>query len=228
MQNLKILFNKDGNPKTAKMIQEKLSVFSESYHKVTKKIIELSLNLNEESFRENIATLMPSFGMTRRGVFHGINSKSHVLDVCWTQFGKEFEDLKIKINKNSSHRSRAILELPMDIFGVTSDLFDRLEWTEIKGSYIGRVGASKILFAIFPEIALPVDNSEWDNVFRTHDYRKILQLMTDEIRLWENKSKMNLETLDPNPPTTLPSVYNVMAMDARPKTQKLSRTGQRM
>lgn len=43
--------------------------------------------------------------------------------------------------------------------------------------------------------------------------------MTDEIRLWENKSKMNLETLDPNPPTTLPSVYNVMAMDARPKTK---------
>ena len=162
---------------------------------------------------------MPSFGMTRRGVFHGINQKSHVLDVCWAQFGREFEDLRIKINKISSHRSRAILELPTDIFVVTSDLFDRLEWTEIKGSDIGRVGASKILFAIFPEIALPVDNSEWDNVFRTHDYRKILQLMTDEIRLWENKSKMNLETLDPNPPTTLPSIYNVMAMDERPKTK---------
>ena len=222
MQHKKILFSQDGNPKAAKIIQDKLSDFSESYRKVTKKIIDGSLNLDEKSFRENVAALMPAFGMTRRGVFHGINSKSLVLDVCWKEFGKEFEDLKIRINKSSSLRSRAILEVPSDIFGVTADLFDGLEWTEIEGNNIGRVGASKILFAIFPEIALPVDNSEWDNVFRTHNYGKILQLMTDEIRLWENMSKMNLETLDANSPTTLPSVYNVMAMDARPKPRKNS------
>ena len=108
--------------------------------------------------------------------------------------------------------------MPKDVFRITSDLFDRPEWTEIKGSDIGRVGASKILFSVFPEIALPVDNSEWDNLFRTHDYEKILQLMTDEIIEWENESKVNLETLYPNSPTTLPSVYNVMAMKARPKT----------
>ena len=194
-----------------------------SYHLVKRKIIDGSVKLDEKAFRENVATLMPAFGMTRRGVFHRINCKSYVLDVCWKQFGKEFEDLKIEINKNSSIRSRAILEVGKDIIGVTADLFDRLEWTKIEGSDIRRVGASKILFSIFPEIALPVDNSEWDNLFRTHDYGKILQGMADEIRLWEEKSKVHLDTLDTNIPTTLPSIYNVMAMDARPpKTKKKS------
>ena len=220
MQRQKILFDQDGNSKPAKTIKDKVSHFSESYRTVTRKIIDGSVKLDEKAFRENVSTLMPAFGMTRRGVFHGINCKSLVLDVCWTQFGKEFEVLRTEINKNSSIRSRAILEVRKDIIGVTADLFDRLEWTEIGGSDIGRVGASKILFSIFPEIALPVDNSEWDNVFRTHDYQKILQGMADEIRAWEDKSKMHLDTLDTNSPTTLLSIYNVMAMDARPKTKK--------
>ncbi|MGA2524928.1 MAG: hypothetical protein ABSF65_12375 [Candidatus Bathyarchaeia archaeon] len=223
MQSQKILFNQNGNSKAAKTIQDKVSDFSDSYHLIKRKIIGGSVKLDEKAFRENVATLMPAFGMTRRGVFHGINCKSVVLDVCWKQFGKEFEALKIEINKNSSIRSRAILEVRKEIIGVTADLFDRLEWTETSGSDIGRVGASKMLFSIFPEIALPVDNSEWDNVFRTHDYGKILQRMVDEIRLWEDKSKVHLDILDTNTPTTLPSIYNVMAMDARPpKTEKKS------
>jgi hypothetical protein len=95
-----------------------------------------------------------------------------------------------------------------------------LEWAKIEGSNVGRVGASKILFAIFPEIALPIDNSEWDNVFRTHYYGKVLKLMAEEITSWEDKSKIHLETLDKNSPTTLVSVYNVMAMNARPKKKR--------
>jgi hypothetical protein len=220
MQSLKILFDKDGKPKAVNIIRDKLEIFSESYRQVTRKIIDNSVNLDEKIFRENVSTLMPAFGMTRRGVFHGINSKSVVLDVCWKEFGKEFQDLKRDLRNYSSQRTRAILEVPNNVFDVTTDLFDRLEWTEIKGRNIGRVGASKILFSIFPEIALPVDNSEWDKVFRTHYYRKILQLMTDEIKLWEEKSEMPLEKLETNSPTTLPSIYNVMAMSARPKPRK--------
>jgi len=125
--------------------------------------------------------------------------------------------IAIILLSRSSQRTRAILEVPKQIFDLTAELFDKIEWTEIKGSDIGRVGASKLLFSIFPEIALPVDNSEWDKVFRTHYYRKILQLMTNEIKLWEDKSETPLEILETNTPTTLPSIYNVMAMDARPK-----------
>jgi hypothetical protein len=97
-----------------------------------------------------------------------------------------------------------------------SDLFDKLEWTTVKGHDIGRVGASKILFAVLPEITLPVDNAEWDYVFRTHSYGRVLSIMIDEISEWEKQSKTHLESLDPNPSTTLTSVYNVMAMEARP------------
>lgn len=227
--SFKILFDQ-GKPKDPSLIRNELLVFSETYSEVTKIIIDRSLILDEKSFRQNVATLMPSFGMTRRGVFHGmrvekdiaIDSDCHVLDVCWTQFGNEFLDLKEKISKNASYRSRAILELPNNIFSVTADLFDKLEWTKIDDSSIGRVGASKILFSILPEIALPVDNSEWDSVFSTHYYAKILQLMIDEIRLWENKSSLHLETLASNSPATLPSVYNVMAMAARPKPKRNS------
>jgi hypothetical protein len=103
------------------------------------------------------------------------------------------------------------------VFSKTAELFDKLEWTKTEGIDIGRVGASKILFAVFPEIALPVDNAEWDDVFRTHNYGKVLSLMADEIKEWENKTGNHLETLDLNPCATLPSVYNVMAMRARPK-----------
>ena len=97
-----------------------------------------------------------------------------------------------------------------------SELFDTLEWTTVNGSDVGRVGASKILFAVLPEIALPVDNAEWDCVFRTHSYDRVLSIMIDEISEWENQSNTHLETLDPHSPTTLTSVYNVMAMAARP------------
>jgi hypothetical protein len=99
----------------------------------------------------------------------------------------------------------------------TSDLFDKLEWTAIEGSDIGRVGASKILFAVFPEMALPIDNAGWDHVFRTHNYGKVLSIMIDEINEWEKISKTHLETLDSNPMAMLPSVYNVIAMAARPR-----------
>lgn len=117
-------------------------------------------------------------------------------------------------------RSRAILELPQkfrdSVVVKASELFDKLEWTTINGSNVGRVGASKILFANLPEIALPVDNAEWDHVFRTHSYGKVLSTMIEEINEWERKSKTHLETLDSKLPTTVTLIYNVMAMSVRP------------
>lgn len=223
----KILFDKNGNPIDIPSIQHELSAFSESYERVVKIIINNSVSLDKNAFRFNVATLLPAFGMTRRGVFHGMKidkgipiDPKRVLDKCWAQFGDELEDLKKRISKNTSQRSRAILELSEDsrnyVVAKASDLFDKLEWTAIEGSDIGRVGASKILFAVFPEMALPIDNAEWDHVFRTHNYGKVLSIMIDEINEWEKKSKTHLETLDSHPMITLPSVYNVMAMSARP------------
>ena len=93
-------------------------------------------------------------------------------------------------------------------------MFEELRRTSVQTSKVGRVGASKILFAVLPEVALPVDNSEWKYVFKTAEYRVVLSTMVNEIDEWERKTGMHLDTLDPN--TTLPSIYNIMAMAARP------------
>ena len=85
-----------------------------------------------------------------------------------------------------------------------------------KNSY-GLVGASKILFAVFPEIALPVDNKEWKQLFKTVDYGDLLKLMTDEIIEWERSTGIKLESCDFRQSIlTLPAIYNVIAMEARP------------
>jgi len=205
-----------------------VSDFSESYREVVKVILTNSITLNRDAFRFNAATLMPSFGMTRRGAFYGlriadgvIRDPNHALDICWTQVSDELQDLKKYINKNTSNRSRAILGLSPGsrnhVIGIASQLFEKLKWTSVKGSDVGRVGASKILFAVLPEIALPVDTAEWNYVFRTDNYGSVLSTMIDETKEWEGKTKTPFESLD-SPPTTIPSIYNVMAMNARPKT----------
>ena len=86
-------------------------------------------------------------------------------------------------------------------------------WTE---NSFGLVGASKVLFAVLPEVALPVDNAEWKKVFRTIDYRDIITTMTEEIVEWEKNTRTRLNACDPGDCLTLPAIYNVMAMEARP------------
>ena len=229
-ETFRVLFDKNRNPIDVPRIERLVSDFSESYDKVVKKIIENSIVLSRDTFRFNVATLMPTFRMTRtrRGVFYGvkiengiIKDPNHVLDSCWTQAKDELQDLKKRVSQNTSNRrSRAILELSPEsmsyVVAKASELFDKLEWTTINGIDVGRVAASKILFAVLPEIALPVDNAEWDYVFRTHNYGRVLSTMIDEINEWERQTNTRLETLDAHPPTTLTSIYNVMAMTARP------------
>jgi len=232
MERFKVLFRKDGSPIDAPRIKLLVSEFPESYDKVVKKIIANSTTLNRETFMCNVATLLPSFRMTRNAkyVFHGVKIQGktvldpkHALDLCWTKVNGELQDLKKHIGQNTSDRSRAILELSSEshnyVIGKTSELFEKLKWTSVNNSEVGRVGASKILFAVLPEIALPVDNAEWDDVFRTDNYGKVLTTMIDEVSEWEAKFQTPFESLG-SPPTTIPSIYNVMAMDARPKKER--------
>lgn len=82
----------------------------------------------------------------------------------------------------------------------------------------GLVGASKVLFSVFPEIVLPVDNAEWLQVFQTVDLGDVISRMADEINAWENATGQQLEKCDTgSPQLTLPGVFNVMAMEARAK-----------
>ena len=80
----------------------------------------------------------------------------------------------------------------------------------------GLVASSKVLFAALPEIAMPIDTIQWRKLFQTNDYGVIIALMADEIMAWEKQTGHLLDSCDPSPNTTLPTVYNVMAMKARP------------
>jgi hypothetical protein len=229
MGPFKVLFDKNGKPIDVQRVKQLVSGFSYSYDQIVRKIIANSTIVNRKIFRVNVAMLMPSFGMTRnkKWAFHGlkivhgvVRDPNHALDVCWTQVDGDLQNLKKYVGKNTpGQRSRTILELSQKsrthVLEKASELFDKLKWTNVRSSDVGRVAASKILFAVFPEIALPVDNDEWDHVFRTDDYGRVLSTMIDETNEWEAKSQTPLESLA-SPPTTIPSIYNVMAMAARP------------
>ena len=80
----------------------------------------------------------------------------------------------------------------------------------------GLVGASKILFSVLPEIVLPIDNKQWLNVFKTVDIGDVIKWMVFDIQRWESATGNKLNEMDYSGRlTTLPSVYNVMAMAAR-------------
>ena len=232
MKPFKILFDTNGKPVSTSQIKRLVLNFSDSYTHVVKKIITKSA-LNRDLFRFNVATLMPPFGMTRVGAFNGlkivndvIQDPKGVLDVCWSKTSEKMLDLKSYIIGNTSTMTRAILELSQESQNQTivklAELFKTLKWISVNGTDIGPVGASKILFAVFPELALPVDTTEWKQVFRTDNYEIVLGTMIDEVTDWESKTQTKFETLD-SPPTTVPSIYNVMAMEARPKKTSSSR-----
>ena len=129
-------------------------------------------------------------------------------------------EINNSVRNSSLSRDRYILELNeqerdeliAQIWQITKKL---LPFTMGETSY-GLVGASKILFSVLPEIVLPIDNTEWLHVFKTVDLGDVLRSMVLDIQNWEGLSEKQLNDLDPSRRlTTLPSVYNVMAMDAR-------------
>lgn len=223
----KILFYEDGNPIDPRCIRRFICTFSKSYQEVVEGIIEKSERLDYEVFRFNVAKLMTSFKMTRRGAFHGVKvgkDPNGIIDLCWKVIGDELQKLKKYIKKNArGTRSRVLVDLSLEarnhVIQRSSELSEKLLGVTIETGKVSRVGASRILFSILPEIALPVDNLEWKYVFKNKKYREILSIMANEIKKWERKSKIQLEKVDPNPRTTLPAIYNIMAMAARPLTR---------
>lgn len=220
----KILFYKDQNPIGHCCIRRFIVAFSENYQEVVQEIVENSKKkLDEHVFGENVAVLMPPFKMTRRGAFHeikrnkdgSINDPNHVIQRCWEQIGDELRELKGYINENiSKSRSRVFADLSQKprrhVIEKTSYLFEQLLEVDVKPYRMTPVGSSKVLFAVLPEVALPVDNVEWKDVFKTEKYQKVLLRMVNEIQKWEKESENCLDRVDPS--GTLPSIYNVMAM----------------
>lgn len=222
MSSNKILFTSDGKAITPIKIRDKIAHFGDSYIDATQKIIQYSgkLDRDGEVFIKCASLILSNFGMTRSGPFKkGVNKK--ILPDCWSKIGGHLIAINKLILKSGCSRDRLLLELDQqqleeliaEIWLVMKQL---LPFTMGKTTY-GLVGASKILFAVLPEIVLPIDNKQWLHVFKTVDIGDVTNQMLSEIKDWETATGARLNDLDPlGRLTTLPSVYNVMAMAARP------------
>ena len=222
MSSNKILFTSDDKAITPTKIRDKIAHFGDSYIDATQKIIQYSRKLDRdgEVFIKCASLILSNFGMTRSGPFKkGVNKK--ILPDCWSKIGGHLIAINKLILKSGCSRDRLLLELDQqqleeliaEIWLVMKQL---LPFTMGKTTY-GLVGASKILFAVLPEIVLPIDNKQWLHVFKTVDIGDVINQMISEIKYWETATGARLNDMDPlGRLTTLPAVYNVMAMAARP------------
>lgn len=223
-----ILFTVAGYAITPEEIRENIARFG--YSKSVAKIIQDSRELDRdgEVFIKCAAIILPNFGMTRNGPFKGVGitangdiNNKEILINCWNEIGEHLVKIHNSVLESGLSRDRYLVELSeykreeliAKIWLITKRI---LPFTMGKTSY-GLVGASKILFAVLPEIILPIDNSQWLRIFKTVDLGDVIERMTSEIKSWENATGKKLNEMDnSNKLTTLPSVYNVMAMAARP------------
>jgi len=227
MNNKNILLTQSGRPYTQKAISKKIADFGNGkngYKNAVHRIIEDSQNLgrNGEAFISCASGILSNFKMTRSGPFSKKENQERLLNCCWKEVGDDILRIRDSVISSGLSRDRFLLEssqqkreeIIAEIWLITKKL---LPFTMSEYSY-GLVGASKILFSVLPEIVLPVDNTQWKQVFKTVDLGDVIRQMTSDIQLWENVTQKKLNELDSSRRlTTLPSVYNVMAMDARPK-----------
>ncbi len=229
MLPFRVLFHENGDPIDQRCIHRFIVAFPKHYHNVVRDIVKKSAVLDEKAFKFNVATLIPSFKMTRKGVFHGVKAGKNgrisdpngIIDKCWRAIGSDLLVLREKLDKEELKcRGRAIVDCSSStrdsILSETARLFEKLLPICKGKTSTGKVGASKVLFAALPEVALPVDNAEWNRVFKTERYSDVLSRMANEIVQWEGMTKCKLDELDLTyPEATLPSVYNIMAMAVR-------------
>ena len=225
---MNILFNNDGRPYKKSYITRCILNFGSSYNETVYFIIRnTAQGITEDIFKVNCARLLSNFKMTRQGPFKGIKwNESNIVDPkeklarCWQEIGEDLFSLRQTMDKiNSETRGRFLVNIDFqeltDLIHPVWQVFKKILPISMGKSTMGLVGASKILFASLPEIALPVDNQQWLNLFKTVDYGDIILRMAGEISEWEKQTGENLDSCDSNTYVTLPSVYNVMAMNAR-------------
>ena len=230
----KILFqkkNKNVRPFTFEEIKCCIDDFGKGYNDAVREIIENSNDLTEETFTVNSARILNNFGMARRGPFRGVKllrgkgyeDPNGNLKKCWEETKTDLLAVKDMINQAGClPRARTLILLNesarAEVITLIWQVFKKMLPITMGKISFGLVGASKILFSVFPEIVLPVDNAEWRHVFQTVDLGDVINGMADEINAWESATGQQLEKCDSDTQRlTLPGVFNVMAMKARPK-----------
>ena len=223
-----ILIDKRGYPIKPDIIRKAVREFGFGYNETVRRIIVKTNNgVNPQVFCQNVAILMPNFKMTRSGPFKGIRyvdgkviDSNKQISACWKEIGERLIKLSDFLKeKGCCTRARILVEMAdserEEVASALWEMFKKLIPLCMGKTTLGLVAASKVLFAVFPEVAQPIDNAQWRTVFKTIDYGDIVLRMAAEITEWEERSGINLESCDLHTITTLPSIYNVMAMKAR-------------
>lgn len=226
---MRVLFDRHNRPVRPEQIEKHVESFGKSYCVVVREVIEKTdLPLTKKLFCENVSKLLPNFKMTRRGPFKGVRYEGKechdpdgIVSRCWSLIGGDLIQLREFLHSHRwPKRGRFLAEVASSerdgIFSRLNKTFEKLRPACEGKVSKGRVGASKILFAVLPEMALPVDNVQWNDLFKTDDYGVVIKRMTEEILSWEMATGYKLDECDHYQKATLPSVYNVMAMKARP------------
>lgn len=224
----KILFNSPGEPKSPDEISRRIDTFE--YNNAVGEVIRYSRELDRDGriFVKCTARILSNFRMTRTGPFKGVKINKNgsvdckeILLACWGCIGGSLIEIRNAIPRSGYARDRYLVELGesdrAELIAKIWCLTKQLLPFTMGGTTYGLVGASKILFAVLPEIVLPVDNKQWLSVFKTVDLGDVIHGMTSEIQRWESNTGKRLNEMDRSGRLiTLPSVYNVMAMAARP------------
>jgi hypothetical protein len=221
MSNNRILFATDRLPLTPSYIAEEITNFK--YTVATSRIIQRSRKLDSDGkvFMKCASLILSNFGMTRSGHLKDHRERQQILWSCWNEVGGRLLKIHDSVISSGYSRERFLVELNeqklenliAEIWLITKKILPFL----MGDTSYGLVGASKILFSVLPEMVLPIDNIQWLKVFKTVDLGDVLKGMVVEIKLWEDATGEKLNKMDDSCKlTTLPAVYNVMAMAARP------------
>jgi hypothetical protein len=224
---MKVLFDSSGEAHSpiyiSYCVARRERHFAQAIQKITQSTGD---TIDIDVFSRNAVRLLVSSKMTRRGPFQGvrlvsgeIHDPEAILNKVWDAIGKPIVELKsLLLDVGVQNRSRIMIEMPEPIMDRIVEslwkMFKRLLPLCLGVNTLGLTAASKILFSIFPEIALPVEKSQWKDLFQTVDYTDIIYLMRAEISEWEKRSQKRLNDCDPLGSFTLPVFYNAAAMIA--------------
>ena len=220
---MRVLFESSGDPRSSIYISYCVARLERHYAQAVQETIRSTeTSIDFGVFSKSAVRFMATSHMTRRGPFQGVRlvrGKIHdpegILNRIWDAIGKPILKLKrLLLNAGGLDRTRMLIEMPEPaIDRIVEDLrrmFKRLLPLCRGVKTPGLSAASKILFSVFPEIALPVEKACWKDLFHAVDYVDIIRLMRTEISAWESRSRKRLNDCDPQGSITLPVFYNAV------------------
>lgn len=222
---MRILFEPSGDPRCSIYISYCVAKMERHYARAVHETTRSTETLIDFSvFSRSAVRVMVTSNMTRRGPFQGvrlvrgeIHDPDAILNRVWDAVGKGIVKLKSLMLKScGQNRSRMLVEMPEPLMDrIVADLrrmFNRLLPLCRGVKTPGRTAASKILFSVFPEIALPVEKALWKDSLQAVDYADIIRLMRAEISAWESRSRKRINDCDPHGSITLPTFYNAVVL----------------